>query len=49
MQVKAYKFMYERVNGALFVLRCPKCGKILASASSPDYLPEYSICNNCSK
>lgn len=49
MEVKAYKFMYERVNFALYILRCPKCGKELASASSPDFLPDWSICDNCTK
>ena len=29
----------------MWVLQCPLCGEILASASEREYLPEFSTCN----
>lgn len=34
----------ERVNGALFVLKCPECKKVHASASEPEFLPDLLWC-----
>ena len=35
---------YQRVNGALWMIICPECGRKLASASEYEFLPIYSIC-----
>lgn len=34
----------KKINRALWVIRCPKCGKILASASEKGFLPEFMWC-----
>jgi len=34
----------ERINEALFLLKCPECGKEHGSASDPDFLPELIWC-----
>ncbi len=41
--MKIYK--KEKINRSLWVIRCPKCGKILASASEKQYLPEFMWCD----
>ena len=37
----------RKVNRALFVMECPKCGSICASASEWELLPEWTVCDNC--
>lgn len=32
------------LHRGLYAHVCPRCGVILASASDPDYMPEFSIC-----
>jgi len=34
----------ERVHGALFILKCPECGKEHGSASEPDFLSDVLWC-----
>ena len=34
----------DRINDALFVLKCPQCGTEHGSAMSPDLLPDYLTC-----
>lgn len=34
-----------RIGPGLFVHICPLCGEIHASASEPEYMPEFSICD----
>lgn len=33
-----------RVSPGLYAHVCPKCGAICASASDPEYMPEFSVC-----
>ena len=33
------------INPALWIMECPFCGDILASASEKAYLPEFSTCD----
>ncbi len=34
-----------RIGPGLYAQVCPLCGTILASASEPEFMPEFSICN----
>ncbi|WP_278494911.1 hypothetical protein [Chryseobacterium arthrosphaerae] len=34
----------ERVNGSLYILKCPQCGAEHGSAMSPDLLPDLLTC-----
>lgn len=33
-----------KIGPAMWAHICPLCGAVLASASEPEYLPDYSIC-----
>lgn len=41
--MKIYK--KEKVSPAMWVMKCPKCGKICASASERSCLPDWIICD----
>lgn len=45
MKVYRKKLYYPGV----WVIQCPICGQILASASEKEYLPEFSSCENFEK
>lgn len=34
-----------KLQPGIYAYVCPLCGEIYASASEPEYLPEYSICS----
>lgn len=34
-----------KIGPAMWAHICPLCGAVLASASEPEYLPDYSICS----
>jgi len=40
---KIYKV--KKLGQAMYVIECPKCGNICASASERELLPEFSTCN----
>lgn len=33
----------------MYVMECPICGEICASASEYDLLPQFTTCDNCNK
>lgn len=37
----------ERLSGYMYVMSCPKCGRIVASAAQRDWLPEFTYCDKC--
>ena len=39
----------EKINNALFVIKCKNCKTILASASEYNLLPNFSTCLDCVK
>lgn len=39
-----YIYKKEKLGPAMWVMRCPKCGKIQASASERGWLPESTYC-----
>lgn len=44
MSAKIYK--KEKIGPAMWVMRCPHCGAICASASEREILPEFTTCLN---
>lgn len=34
-----------KLQPGIYAFVCPACGEILASASDPDFMPDFSICN----
>ena len=34
-----------KVHQGLYVIECPRCGAILASAAEIDWLPEFATCD----
>lgn len=34
-----------KVNGAMWVMTCPMCGRICASASERGILPDFATCD----
>lgn len=45
---KKHKKIYkkESLNSAMYIIKCPECGNIVASASERCMLPEFSTCDN---
>ena len=41
------KPVYEKkkINSAMWIIECPLCSNVIASASEKEYLPEFSTCN----
>lgn len=39
----------KMINEALYVMECPKCGRIAASASERYLLPEFTTCKGASE
>ena len=37
----------SKIHNALYVIQCPVCKSILASASERDLMPEFSTCDDC--
>lgn len=40
-------YQKKEINGALFIMECPECGRWCASASERTYLPEFTTCEKC--
>lgn len=34
-----------KLQAGIYAFVCPLCGSVLASASEPDFMPDFSICN----
>jgi len=39
----------EKLSNAMYVIKCPDCGAIIAGASEYRLLPSWSVCKECNR
>ena len=45
-EMKTARAKIEKIYGG-YIMRCPECGKVIASASQKRNLPQWADCDDC--